>query len=79
MNTFKDLYNFLQDYKDDNIIKWLNDPWQGKDKQESLLRLFSGLGLIEKLNKFNVCKGNFNLKTISKHQSLHDIFYLGFQ
>ena len=75
MNTFKDLYNFLQDYKDDNIIKWLNDPWQGKDKQESLLRLFSGLGLIEKLNKFNVCKGNFNLKTISKHQSLHDIFY----
>jgi hypothetical protein len=47
----------------------------GKDKQESLLRLFAGLGLIEKLNDYNVCKGNFNLKTICVHNTRKDIFY----
>ena len=49
MNTFKDLYIFLQNNKEDNIIKWLTVTWTGKDKQESLLRLFSGLGIINKL------------------------------
>ncbi len=47
-----------------SIINWLNDEndkWQGKDKQESLLRLFAGLKLIDKLKEFDVCKGNFNL------------------
>ena len=63
MNNFKDLYNFLQSYGEDNIIGWLNDHWVGKDKQESLLRLFVGLGLIDKLKTYQVCKGNFNLKT----------------
>ena len=49
LDTFKDLYEFLQIYENDNILCWLNEPWQGKDKQESLLRLFASLGLIEKL------------------------------
>ena len=75
MNTFKDLYIFLQNNKEDNIIEWLNKPWTGKDKQESLLRLFSGLGIINKLNKYKVCKGNFNLETINFIDSFKDIFY----
>ena len=45
IDTFKDLYEFLQICEEENIIKWLEEPWIGKDKQESLLRLFAGLGL----------------------------------
>jgi hypothetical protein len=75
MNTFQELYEFIQIYDKNDIISWLEDPWQGKDKQESLLRLFAGLGLITKLNKYYVCDGNFNLKTISKISSLKNIFY----
>ena len=75
MNTFKDLYNFLQLYEEDNIINWLKNPWVGKDKQESLLRLFAGLGLIDKLKLYDICKGNYNKKTITKHSSIKDVFY----
>jgi hypothetical protein len=75
MNNFKELYEFLQLYEEDNIIKWLEEPWIGKDKQESLLRLIAGLGLIDKLKSYDVCKGNFNKKTITKINSVKDIFY----
>ena len=75
IDTFNDLYNFLQSYSKENILDWLNDRWEGKDKQESLLRLFAGLGLIEKLNNYKICKGNFNLKTIQQITSIKDIFY----
>ena len=75
MNTFKDLYKFLKSYEEENIIKWLKNPWKGKDKQESLLRLFAGLGLIDKLKLFDICKGNYNKKTIIKNTSIKDIFY----
>ena len=51
MNTFINLYNFLKIHNGKSIISWLEIPWEGKDKQESLLRLFAGLGLIKKLNK----------------------------
>ena len=49
MNTFNELYKFLQLYEENNILNWLEKPWNGKDKQESLLRLFAGLGLIDKI------------------------------
>jgi hypothetical protein len=75
MNTFKDLYKFLKLYEEDNIIKWLKKPWTGKDKQESLLRLLAGLGLIDKLKLYDICKGNYNKKTISKNTTIKDIFY----
>jgi hypothetical protein len=75
IDTFKTLYEFLQNYENSNITTWLQDPWVGKDKQESLLRLFAPLGLIDKLNNYTVCKGNFNLKTISKINRLKDVFY----
>ena len=73
--TFKDLYEFLQMYEENNILSWLEKPWVGKDKQESLLRLFAGLGLIDKLKSYDICKGNFNEKTITKHTTMKDIFY----
>ena len=75
IHTFKELYNFLQSYTNKDIFSWLDVPWEGKDKLESLLRLFSGLGLIEKLNNYSRCKGNFNLKTIHQMSSIKDIFY----
>ena len=64
MDTFKDLYEFLQLYEENNIITWLKEPWVGKDKQESLLRLFAGLGLMYKIKSYDICKGNYNKKTI---------------
>ena len=78
MNTVSDLYEFLQTHPDRDIIAWL-DPsqsrrWDGKDKQESLLRLLGGLGLVYKLNDYTMCKGNFNKKTISKNATAKDVF-----
>jgi hypothetical protein len=75
MNTFKDLYEFLQLNEETNIINWLKEPWAGKDKQESLLRLFAGLGLIDKLKSYDICKGNYNEKTITKNTIIKDVFY----
>ena len=76
MNTFKDLYVFLQSYVENNNIKtWLKEPWVGKDKQESLLRLFAGLGLIDKIKAYDICKGNYNRKTITKNTTIKDVFY----
>ena len=31
----------------------------------------------DKLKAYDICKGNFNLKTITKHTSIKDIFYDG--
>lgn len=75
MKTFKDLYEFLQLHEEESIINWLKQSWNGKDKQESLLRLFSGLGLIEKLKLYHSCKGNYNNGTVIKHTTYKDIFY----
>ena len=74
IKTFVDLYNFLQNYSE-NIVSWLENRWEGKDKQESLLRLFSHLGLIDKFKDYGVCVGNFNNKTIRKRKSLKEAFY----
>ena len=75
IKTFKDLYEFLQSYKKNNIINWLKKSWVGKDKQESLLRLFAGLGLIDKIKSYDICKGNYNEKTITKNTTIKDVFY----
>ena len=75
MKTFEDLYKFLQLYKENNIITWLEEPWVGKDKQESLLRLFAGLGLVNKLKTYYICKGNYNKKTITPNGTIKDVFY----
>ena len=73
--TFIELYKYLQKCDYDNIREWLKEPWIGKDKQESLLRLFAGLVLIDKLKSYDICKGNFNNKTITKNTTIKDVFY----
>ena len=75
IDTFKDLYEFLQLYEENNIITWLKEPWVGKDKQESLLRLFAELELIDKIKSYDICKGNYNKKTITKNTTKKDVFY----
>ena len=79
ISTFVDLFYFLQSYTNSSITEWLKG---GDDKlifkgerQESILRLFAGLGLIDKFQNYYICRGNFNQKTISKINSLRDIFY----
>ena len=74
IKTFKDLYLFLQIFNG-NLFEWLEIPWKGKDKQESIFRLFSYLNLLNKLNNYDVCKGNYNLQTIEKIKNMNDIFY----
>lgn len=77
VRTFSELYQFLQNYTGESIINWMEADtiWHGKDKQESLLRLFARLGLVHKLRDYTPCKGNFNLKTIEKYNSPKDCFY----
>ena len=41
-------------YDENNIKTWLKEPWVGKDKQESLLRLFAGLGIIDKIKSYDI-------------------------
>ena len=72
ISTFKDLYEFLQ-YNE--LIGWLPIRWQGKDKQESVLRLFAGLNLIRKLNNYKACSGNFNKMTIEPITDYKRVFY----
>ena len=72
MGSFIDLQEFKSYEK--SIITWLKNK-NGKDKQESLLRLFAGIGIIEKLESYYICNGNFNQKTITKMNTKKDIFY----
>jgi len=77
MKSFVDLYNYLRKSKFSNIIEWLedDDKWVGKEKQESLLRLFASLGLISKLRDYKICIGNMNLGTLNEMKSKREIFY----
>jgi hypothetical protein len=80
ISTFTELYEFLQfHYNKDSIIDWLHEVEDKSsftgEKQESTLRLFAGLGLIDKLREYDICKGNFNQKTITKISSFRDIFH----
>jgi len=75
MDTVKDLYEFLQSCEEIHIKTWLEERWVGKDKQESLLRLLAGLGLIEKLKLYDMCTGNYNTNTIKRTTAIKDVFY----
>jgi hypothetical protein len=75
MSSFIDLYKELQNYTEDSIIPWLNEHWKGKDKQESIFRLFASLKLIQKLDNYDICRGNFNNNSIEKITNPKDIFY----
>ena len=75
ITTFAHLFDYLTTIDDASIIEWLSseERWNGKDKQESLLRLFAYLGLIDKFNNYDVCYGNFNNMTIKKLSNIGDI------
>jgi hypothetical protein len=75
MKTFLDLYKFLKHHDTKTIIPWLRDPWKGKDKQESLLRLFAGLGVLQNTQSYLACNGNFNMQTITPMRTYRDVFY----
>ena len=73
-STFIELYKlFLEE--DFDFESWLKTPWKGKDKQESALRLLTGLGCVMKVDNYTVCKGNFNRRCIEPHESKKDVFY----
>lgn len=75
--TFKDLYEFLQDSKDEHIMDYLNDE-SGQEsgyKQETLTKLFGSLNLIDQLKGMTACKGNFNKNTIQKQENYKNVFY----
>ena len=69
MKTFKELYLYLQLLKDSSIFPFLSENWKGKEKQESLFRLFSLLNLFPQFKKYSFCEGNFNNKTIKVVES----------
>lgn len=61
------LYDYVINYDSDSIIPFLVDKWLGKDKQESLFRLFANLNVIKEFNDFTACDGNFNQGTLIKN------------
>lgn len=77
IETFIEFFDLLKSLNQDEFLIWLTTPWKGKDKQESVLRLFSKLGLIDKLKEYDMCNGNFNLKTIKPITEIREIFYEG--
>ena len=54
MKTFKELYLYLQLLKDSSIFPFLSENWKGKEKQESLFRLFSLLNLFYSMYFFHL-------------------------
>lgn len=76
MTTFADLYCFLQTF-DDDIKEFLQQNWVGKEKQESLFRLFAYLKLIDEFKGYNICTGNFNKGTIAPCTSITDFLSQG--
>jgi hypothetical protein len=72
--TFKDLFIFLQSF-DGDFLHWIQDSWNGPEKQESALRLFAKLGLVRKLSSYKICKGNFNECTVEPINTFKEIFY----
>ena len=75
IKTFKDLYEILIAYNTEEFKSLLSIPPNGKDIQESCLRLFAKLKCIGELDEYNVCVGNFNLSTFKPIASDYDIFY----
>lgn len=74
MNNFIDLYNYVMSSKDDNIYNFLLERWYGKDKQESLFRLFAYLKLIKEFDIYDICDGNFNNGTLVKNTNKSILF-----
>ena len=74
MNTFIDLYNYLQTIN--NLEDFLiNDIYKcSGDKLESIFKLYSYLGLINEFTNYSICSGNYTECTITKNIKLKDLF-----
>ena len=77
METLIELAKFLQTYKEENIYTFLNEGTEQEKgyNQEGIAKIFAGLRSIDKLKNYDLCKGNFNKKTITKNTSYRDVFY----
>ena len=64
MTTFQDLLTEILRLSSEEFVDWLSVPWTGKDKQESLFRLFAHQGQISEFKDHRVCSGKFNLGTL---------------
>ncbi len=64
LKTFRGLYKFLRNNRLDDITKFIANNWQGKEKQESVFRLFSYLNLIDEFKEYYIAVGNYDKKTI---------------
>ncbi len=74
ITTFVELYDYLKnDYKEENLNKFFEEPWAGKNKQESVYRLFCYLEII-KFNGFTPCIGNFNNGSLKEVYNTKDFF-----
>lgn len=75
MNTFIDLYNYLISINEIEFDLFLKtDQWQGKDKLESVYRLFSYLRLFDCFNEYLICDGNYTNNTITINKNLKKLF-----
>lgn len=68
--TYRDLFDELQTLPQDGMIPWLKEKWQGPNKQEAVLNLFTALGFIEKLSDWEMMEGNYNLQNLDADFSL---------
>jgi hypothetical protein len=74
LKTVVDLKNFLDSHDEESIEPWLNESWEGKDKLESLLRIFASYNLFPQFKNYTLCCGNFNNKTLNKQTSIKQAF-----
>jgi hypothetical protein len=75
MPTFIDLYNHLITLDETNFRLFLtSDQWSGKDKLESVFRLFAYLNLFEQFNDYKICDGNYTNNTITENNNITKLF-----
>ena len=77
MKTFIELYTFLQTYSENTLRTFIedkDDKWTGKEKQESVFRLFAYLSLIPGFVGYVICDGNYNLGTVTKNTDKKKLF-----
>ncbi len=61
---FSEFYEYLLEKNYSNVGEFLKENWKGAEKQETLIRLFAFLGIVDDIIDYTPCSGNFNLKTV---------------
>ena len=73
MHSFTDLFEYLKNYNL-SLNSFLSEKWEGKDKQESVFRLFAYMGLIPDFTNYSICDGNFNNGSIRPNTNKKILF-----